>query len=156
MYMAKVESFSLDHNRVLAPYVRLAGTEEHPAGAVVQKYDLRFIQPNQGAIPTGAMHTLEHLLAINIRDEIEGVIDISPMGCRTGFYLIVWDEHPIEEIVTGLVIVLSKVEFYEDIPAMTAKECGNYRDHSLIGAKEYARLVLEQGISKDPFERIVD
>lgn len=61
--MAKVESFELDHTIVKAPYVRLAGTEKNEKGSTIQKYDLRFLQPNQEALPTSAVHTLEHLLA---------------------------------------------------------------------------------------------
>ena len=153
--MAKVESFSLDHNKVKSPYVRMAGMETNQ-GVVIQKFDLRFLQPNQDALPTAALHTLEHLLAVNLRDYIEGVIDLSPMGCRTGFYLIVWGEHSTEEIRDALKTVLEKHVIDTDyVPAVSAKECGNYRDHSLFAAQEYAKQVLAQGISSDPFERLV-
>ena len=146
IYMAKVESFSLDHNKVKAPYVRMAGMETNQ-GVVIQKFDLRFLQPNQDAL---------HLLAVNLRDYIEGVIDLSPMGCRTGFYLIVWGEHSTEEIRDALKTVLEKHVIGTDyVPAVSAKECGNYRDHSLFAAQEYAKQVLAQGISSDPFERLV-
>ena len=155
IYMAKVESFSLDHNKVKAPYVRMAGMETNQ-GVVIQKFDLRFLQPNQDALPTAALHTLEHLLAVNLRDYIEGVIDLSPMGCRTGFYLIVWGEHSTAEIRDALKTVLEKHVIDTDyVPAVSAKECGNYRDHSLFAAQEYAKQVLAQGISSDPFERFV-
>lgn len=151
--MAKVESFSLDHNQVKAPYVRMAGLETNE-GVTIQKFDLRFLQPNHDALPTAALHTLEHLLAVNLRDYINGVIDLSPMGCRTGFYLIVWGEHSTEEIRDALKTVLEKHVLGTDfVPAVSAKECGNYRDHSLFAAKEYAKQVLDQGISSDPFER---
>ncbi|WP_108032080.1 S-ribosylhomocysteine lyase [Trichococcus patagoniensis] len=153
--MAKVESFELDHDLVKAPYVRQAGYEVHETGAIVTKFDLRFVQPNQDALPTGAMHTLEHLLAINIRDYVDGVIDLSPMGCRTGFYMICWGEHTPEEIAVALEKVLQIVLETTVVPATTAKECGNYRDHSLFGAKEYAKQVLAAGISRDPFTRTV-
>ena len=143
--MARVESFELDHNTVKAPYVRLAGTEQN-GDALVEKYDLRFLQPNKDALPTGALHTLEHLLAVNMRDELKGIIDISPMGCRTG---------SPQEIRDALVNVLNKVINTEVVPAVSAKECGNYKDHSLFAAKEYAKIVLDQGISLDPFERIL-
>ena len=152
--MARVESFELDHNTVQAPYVRLAGTEQN-GDALVEKYDLRFLQPNKDALPTGALHTLEHLLAVNMRDELKGIIDISPMGCRTGFYMIMWDQHSPQEIRDALVNVLNKVINTEVVPAVSAKECGNYKDHSLFAAKEYAKIVLDQGISLDPFERIL-
>ena len=83
----KVESFELDHRKVEAPYVREAGEITTPSGDIIKKYDLRLMQPNQGVIPTAAIHTLEHLLAGFMREKIDNVIDISPMGCRTGFYL---------------------------------------------------------------------
>jgi len=151
--MPVVESFTLDHNKVIAPYVRIAGTERHRLGSVVQKYDLRFLQPNVSAIPTAALHTLEHLLAFGLREELDGVIDISPMGCRTGFYLILWDEREPKAIATALTRVLERVVDATDVPAVSALECGNYRDHSLFSAKEYARQVLEAGISTDAFSR---
>lgn len=153
--MTKIESFQLDHTMVKAPYVRVAGVEHSEKGATVQKFDLRLIQPNADAISTAALHTLEHFLATFLREKIKDLIDISPMGCRTGFYLIVWNEHSVEEIAQALKYSLEKVLEQTEIPAVTAKECGNYKDHSLFSAKEYAKLVLEQGISKDPFTRII-
>ncbi|RLK64164.1 S-ribosylhomocysteine lyase [Atopobacter sp. AH10] len=154
--MAKVESFSLNHLKVKAPYVRIAGNEENADGAKIRKFDLRLIQPNQGAIPTAALHSLEHLLAVNIRDYLDGVIDISPMGCRTGFYLICWGQPSVREVRDALVKVLELALDAERVEATDARSCGNYRDHSLFGAKEYARDILKQGISLDPFERIFD
>lgn len=151
--MAEVESFQLDHNKVIAPYVRSAGKERQD-NAVIEKFDLRFLQPNKDALPTAALHTLEHLLATYMRDELTGIIDISPMGCRTGFYMIMWGEHSTAEIQAALTNTLKKVVTTEVVPAVSALECGNYRDHSLFSAKEYAKQVLEQQISLDPFERI--
>lgn len=153
--MARVESFDLDHNLVKAPYVRIAGVEHDEKGSTIQKIDLRFLQPNTDAFPTGAVHTLEHLLATYLRDHLEGVIDVSPMGCRTGFYCIKWNESSTEEIAQALENTLHDVLNTEVVPAVTAKECGNYRDHSLFSAKEYVEQVLKQGISRDPFERVL-
>lgn len=149
--MEKVESFQLDHTKVKAPYVRLSGTEQSEKGSKIQKYDLRFLQPNEDAMPTAAIHTLEHLLATYLRDELKGIIDISPMGCRTGFYMIIWDEHEPKDIATALTKVLEKVIITEHVPAVSALECGNYKDHSLFSAREYAKLVVESGLSDDPF-----
>lgn len=154
--MARVESFELDHNIVKAPYVRVAGLEQDDKGSTIQKIDLRFLQPNVDALPTGAVHTLEHLLATYLRDHLEGIIDVSPMGCRTGFYCIKWNESTPEEIAVALEKTLKDVLETEIIPAVTAKECGNYRDHSLYAAKVYVEQVLEQGISRDPFERVLN
>ncbi|MBQ5491923.1 MAG: S-ribosylhomocysteine lyase, partial [Treponema sp.] len=89
-----VDSFNLDHTKVTAPFVRRAAKKEGEKGDVVSKYDIRFCQPNKEFMSTGAMHTLEHLVAEYIRDELPGiVIDFSPMGCRTGFYFTVWGDH---------------------------------------------------------------
>ena len=154
--MAKVESFTLDHTKVKAPYVRLITVEEGPKGDKISNYDLRLVQPNENAIPTGGLHTIEHLLASLLRDRLDGVIDCSPFGCQTGFHLIVWGEHSTEEIRDALKTVLEKHVIGTDyVPAVSAKECGNYRDHSLFAAQEYAKQVLAQGISSDPFERLV-
>lgn len=153
--MARVESFDLDHTIVKAPYVRIAGVENDEKGSTIQKIDLRFLQPNEDAFPTAVVHTLEHLLATYLRDHLEGVIDVSPMGCRTGFYCIKWNESTPEEIAKALEKTLADVLATEEVPAVTAKECGNYRDHSLFSAKEYVREVLEKGISRDPFERVL-
>lgn len=152
--LAEVESFLLDHTKVKAPYVRLSGTEQHDKGGLLQKYDLRLLQPNEDALPTSAVHTLEHLLATYMRDELSGVIDISPMGCRTGFYMIIWDEHEPKDIAIALTKVLQKVITTEHIPAVSSLKCGNYRDHSLFSAQEYAKQVLAAGISDDAFTRI--
>lgn len=138
----EVESFQLDHTEVNAPYVRQAGRIDTPKGDIIQKYDLRLQQPNEGVIPTGPMHTLEHLLAGYMRERVDNVVDISPMGCRTGFYLIVVGEPTINEVETALIDSLQEILETEEVPATTAKECGNYRDHSLFGAKKYATEIL--------------
>lgn len=106
--MAKVESFTLDHTKVKAPYVRLITVEEGPKGDKISNYDLRLVQPNKNAIPTGGLHTIEHLLASLLRDRIDGVIDCSPFGCRTGFHLIVWGEHSTTEVAKALKSSLKK------------------------------------------------
>ena len=150
-----VDSFNLDHTKVTAPYVRLAARKVGKKGDVVSKYDIRFTQPNQEFMSTGAIHTLEHLIAEYIRDEMEGVIDLSPMGCRTGFYFTIWGELSEEEVANHLLNVLKKVAAWDkEIPATTAQECGNYRDHDLEGAKHYAKLWCD-GIEKKGWNAFV-
>lgn len=139
-----VESFTMDHTLVKAPFVRKCGLLTGPNGDKVSKFDLRFMQPNEAAIPTAALHALEHLLAGFMREEVADVIDLSPMGCRTGFYFIVWGDVLPETIYKALKNALHKVINATEIPAANAIQCGNYRDLSLHGAKEYAKLVLEK------------
>ncbi len=139
-----VESFTMDHTKVSAPFVRKCGTITTPKGDIITKFDLRFTQPNVHVMPTGALHALEHLLAGFIREELDDVIDISPMGCRTGFYLILVGGVTEKEVAAALVNALEKVIGAEEIPAANPVQCGNYRDMSLFGAKEYAKEVLEK------------
>ena len=100
--MAEVESFTLDHTAVKAPYVRLITVEEGPKGDQISNFDLRLVQPNENAIPTAGLHTIEHMLAGYLRDHMDGVIDCSPFGCRTGFHLIMWGEHDTVEVAKAL------------------------------------------------------
>ena len=89
-----VESFQLDHTKVKAPYVRYIDTQTGPNGDVISNYDLRLVQPNENAIPTGGLHTIEHTIAVLLRERIDGYIDCSPFGCRTGFHLLTWVSIP--------------------------------------------------------------
>ena len=73
--MAEVESFALDHTAVKAPYVRLIAVDHGPKGDAISNFDLRFVQPNENAIPTGGLHTIEHLMASLLRDRMDGVSD---------------------------------------------------------------------------------
>lgn len=139
-----VESFTMDHTKVEAPFVRKCGLIETPKGDIITKFDLRFTQPNKEAMPTGTVHAIEHLLAGFVREEIDDVIDISPMGCRTGFYLILVGEREEAEIADVLIKALEKVMTAQEIPALNPIQCGNYRDMSLFGAKEYTRDVLKK------------
>lgn len=134
-----VDSFNLDHTKVSAPFVRLAGKKTGQKGDVVTKFDIRFTQPNKAFMTTGTMHTLEHLVAEYIRDEMEGVIDFSPMGCRTGFYFTLFGDVDEIYVAEHMLNVLKKVAVWDKpVPATTEKECGNYKDHDLVGAKQAA------------------
>ena len=155
--MADVESFTLDHTAVLAPYVRLIGTESGPRGDVISNFDLRLVQPNEQEISTAGLHTIEHLLASLVRDRIEGLIDISPFGCRTGFHVIMWGEPAVADLVeaiTGSLRAIAEDVQWDDVPGTDAFSCGNYRDHSLHSAREWSKVVLDKGISSDAFARV--
>lgn len=153
-----VESFELDHNIVKAPYVRLISEESGPVGDVITNFDIRLVQPNMNAMDTAGLHTIEHTLAKLIRQRIDGMIDCSPFGCRTGFHMIMWGKHSSTDIAKVIKSCLEEIAndlTWEDIPGTTMESCGNYKDHSLHSAKEWAKLILEQGISDSAFERHV-
>lgn len=156
--MAKVESFELDHTKVKAPYVRLITVETGNKGDKISNFDLRLVQPNENAIPTAGLHTIEHLLAGLLRDRMDGIIDCSPFGCRTGFHLIAWGEPTTTEVakaLKGALEEIANVTKWEDVPGTDIYSCGNYRDHSLFSAKEWVKKILDDGISNQPFERNV-
>ncbi|STQ09729.1 S-ribosylhomocysteinase [Enterobacter cloacae] len=89
--MPLLDSFTVDHTRMEAPAVRVAKTMNTPHGDTITVFDLRFCVPNKEVMPEKGIHTLEHLFAGFMRDHLNGngveIIDISPMGCRTGFYM---------------------------------------------------------------------
>jgi S-ribosylhomocysteine lyase len=147
----RVASFDLDHTRVRAPYVRFAGSSEGPRGDVVTKWDLRLVQPNRGEIATAPLHTIEHLLAGYLRDALEDqpvqLVDASPMGCRTGFYLVVLGEPRPDTMLAAAREALAAVAAHEgEIPGCSPERCGNWRDHSLHGAKAWAQEILDAGL----------
>lgn len=149
--MANVESFDLDHTRVHAPYVRLAGLKRTPRGDAISKYDLRLLQPNEAAIEAAAMHTLEHLMAGYLRDHLADVVDVSPMGCRTGLYMAVVGEPDEAGVLQAFEASLRDVAGHDrPIPGVSELECGNYRDHDLDLARHYARQALEGELKVQP------
>ena len=139
-----VESFDLDHTKVVAPYVRLAGKKVGVHGDVVVKYDIRFKQPNKAHMEMPALHSLEHLMADRIRNHADYVIDLSPMGCQTGFYLAVINHENYDEILQVLEKTLQDVLVAESVPACNEVQCGWAASHSLEGAQSLAREFLEK------------
>ncbi|MDX8367431.1 S-ribosylhomocysteine lyase [Cytobacillus sp. IB215665] len=147
--MPSVESFELDHCIVKAPFVRHCGVHKVGSDGVVNKFDIRFCQPNKQAMNPDAIHTLEHLLAFNIRKYAErynhfDIIDVSPMGCQTGFYLVVSGEPSVSEIIDLLEDTFKEAVEITEIPAANEKQCGQAKLHDLEGAKRLMRFWLEQ------------
>lgn len=137
--MPSVESFELDHTKVVAPYVRHCGVHKVGSDGVVNKYDIRFCQPNKEALAPPTIHTLEHLLAIYIREHAEqyphfNIIDVSPMGCQTGFYLIVSGSPTIDEVLHVLEETMKEGLAVTVVPAATELQCGQAKLHDLEGA----------------------
>lgn len=150
-----IESFTLDHDKVIAPYVRTIDQSVGPKGDVISNFDVRLTQPNEEFIDTDAMHTLEHLFAKYLRPPLEGYIDCSPYGCRTGFHLFVWGELSATEAAQAVKHALEQIvdTTIDQVPGLARKECGNYRDHNLEKAIAWAKRVLGQGVSDNAFER---
>lgn len=137
-----VESFNLDHRSVRAPYVRLADRKVLPAGDVVVKYDVRFAQPNVAHLEMPTIHSLEHLFAEHSRNHSDRVLDFSPMGCQTGFYLMLQGDWPIEDVFGLIEATLTDVVAATEVPAANEIQCGWGANHTLAGAQEAARTFL--------------
>ncbi|QYA39887.1 S-ribosylhomocysteine lyase [Macrococcoides caseolyticum] len=139
-----VESFNLDHTIVDAPFVRLAGIKEGINGDVIHKYDIRFKQPNKEHMEMPALHSLEHLMAENIRNHTDKVVDISPMGCQTGFYVSLINHDNYEDVLVILEKTLNDVLAADEVPACNEVQCGWAASHSLEGAKAIAQEMLSK------------
>ena len=139
--MKKIASFTIDHT------ILPCGMYTSRVDGDIVTYDIRCRKPNvEEVMDNASIHTVEHLFATFVRNSplSDGVIYFGPMGCRTGGYFLVRGT----DISPEQAIDLTKQAFdfiasYDDeIPGVSAKECGNYRDHSLEGAKaEAARMV---------------
>lgn len=137
-----VESFNLDHTKVAAPYLRVADRKTLPAGDVIVKFDVRFAQPNVDHLEMPVIHSIEHLFAEKSRDHSSRVLDFSPMGCQTGFYLILEGEHTTEEVADLVEATLTDVLDADEVPAANTVQCGWGASHTLDGAKAAVRAFL--------------
>jgi len=137
-----VESFNLDHRTVVAPYVRLADSKSLPAGDVIEKYDVRFTQPNVAHLEMPTVHSLEHLFAEHSRNHTSRVIDFSPMGCQTGFYLTLAGQWEYDDVLDLVEATLRDVLDATEVPAANEVQCGWGANHTLAGAQDAAREFL--------------
>ncbi|WP_299275142.1 S-ribosylhomocysteine lyase [uncultured Georgenia sp.] len=151
MEKMNVESFNLDHRAVKAPYVRVADTKALPGGDVLTKFDIRFCQPNVEHLEMPVVHSLEHLMAEHMRNHSDAVIDISPMGCQTGFYALLLDTDQ-EAFLPLLETTLRDVLAAEEVPAANEVQCGWGASHDLSGAQEAARAFLDK---RDEWEQVL-
>ncbi|MBR1456277.1 MAG: S-ribosylhomocysteine lyase [Oscillospiraceae bacterium] len=139
--MEKIASFSINHDKLKkGMYVsRIDGD--------VVTYDIRMKVPNAGDyLPNGAMHTFEHLFATYARNSALGgsVLYFGPMGCRTGFYLLLRDSVTREEAISLTQDAMRFIAAFEgEIPGSRREECGNYKEHDLPGARAVAADMLE-------------
>lgn len=147
-----VESFNLDHRAVAAPFIRVADVKHLPHGDVLTKYDIRFCQPNREHLEMPAIHSIEHSFAEYARNHSDAVVDFSPMGCQTGFYLIL----AAQPDVSGTVELVART--FEDIlgategPAANEVQCGWGANHSLADAQSAVKAMLA---ARDQWEQVM-
>ncbi|MCL1043145.1 S-ribosylhomocysteine lyase [Shewanella marisflavi] len=152
--MPLLDSFTVDHTRMNAPAVRVAKTMATPKGDTITVFDLRFCAPNKDILSERGIHTLEHLFAGFMRDHLNSdsveIIDISPMGCRTGFYMSLIGtpkEAEVAECWLAAMEDVLKVKQQSEIPELNEYQCGTYEMHSLEQAKDIAKNIIAAGVN---------
>jgi len=151
--MPLLDSFTVDHTIMPAPAVRRAKGMKTPSGDAITVFDLRFYKPNKKKMDGKGIHTLEHLFAGFMREHLNSkdveIIDISPMGCRTGFYMSLLgtpSEKSVAKAWKESMQDVLKVKSKKDIPELNVYQCGSYKMHSLKNAKKIAKDILSHKI----------
>lgn len=151
--MPLLDSFCVDHVKMPAPAVRVAKNMKTPKGDDITVFDLRFCKPNQAILPERGIHTLEHLFAGYMRQHLNGegveIIDISPMGCRTGFYMSLIGTPEAQNVARAWEASMRdilEVKSEKDIPELNVYQCGTYKMHSLEEAHSIAKTILDAGV----------
>ena len=151
--MPLLDSFKVDHTKMFAPAVRVAKTMSSKNNDTITVFDIRICKPNVDKMTSKGIHTLEHLFAGFIRDHLNSdeveIIDCSPMGCRTGFYMSCLGAPSAKKVARATLKAMKdvlKVKSKKDIPELNIYQCGTYKMHSLKDAKKTAQYVVDNGV----------
>ena len=151
--MDNIKSFELDHDAMTPGFYCLGEANG------VYTYDMRFKYPNKGDyISYSALHSIEHLFAVVIRNsEIKDkVVYFGPMGCRTGFYLLLAGDYESKDIIPLMVEMWEFIrDFSGEVPGACARDCGNYLDMNLPMANWLAKRYLDEVLYGIREERLV-
>jgi len=138
--MKMIQSFSVDHTRIVPGIFR--SREDFVGNSMVTTYDIRLKRPNrEPVIDTAAMHSLEHIIATYLRNDPDWKNEIiywGPMGCLTGFYLILKGSRSPQEIYELVLAAFKSVKVADTVPGASPMNCGHYLMHNLNMAKWYA------------------
>ncbi len=156
--MEKITSFTIDHLKLL-PGVYVS-RKDKVGESVVTTFDIRMTRPNyEPVMNTAEVHAIEHLAATFLRNHEpikDKVLYFGPMGCRTGFYLLLGGDYDSTDIVPLMRELFNFIASYEgEIPGACAKDCGNYLDMNLSMAKYWAKRYLEEVLDNIDESRLV-
>ncbi|MBE5927363.1 MAG: S-ribosylhomocysteine lyase [Lachnospiraceae bacterium] len=156
--MEKIASFTIDHTRLL-PGIYVS-RKDIVNNSTVTTFDLRMTRPNfEPVMNTAEIHTIEHIGATYLRNHPEyadKTVYFGPMGCRTGFYLILagdYESKDIVNLITDMYTFISKFE--GEIPGASARDCGNYLDLNLPMAKFIAKKYLDNVLTNITDEHLI-
>lgn len=155
--MKKIASFTVNHLTLL-PGVYVS-RKDHIGAETVTTFDIRMTRPNfEPVMNTAEVHTIEHLGATFLRNHKEyeeKVVYFGPMGCRTGFYLILAGDYESKDIVELLKEMFVFIrDFKDEVPGAAAKDCGNYLDMNLPMANYLAKKYYEEVLCNITEERL--
>lgn len=156
--MEKIASFTIDHIK-LQPGIYVS-RKDHVGQEVITTFDIRMTSPNEEPVMnTAEVHTIEHLAATFLRNHREfgsKIIYFGPMGCRTGFYLLLSGDYESSDIVGLLKEMFVFIrDFSDEVPGASPKDCGNYLDMNLGMANYLAKKYLDQVLSHIGPDRLV-
>ena len=156
--MKKITSFTIDHIKLI-PGVYVSRKDTVGVESITT-FDIRMTSPNdEPVMNTAEMHTIEHLAATFLRNHKEfgpKIIYFGPMGCRTGFYLLLAGDYESKDIIDLLREMFVFIADYEgDVPGASAKDCGNYLYMNLPMAKYLAKKYLDEVLENISVERLI-
>ncbi len=156
--MEKITSFTIDHLRML-PGIYVS-RKDYVGNEVITTFDIRVTRPNfEPVLNTAEVHTIEHLAATflrNPKDYKDKCVYFGPMGCRTGFYMILAGDYTskdVLELVREMFVFIR--DFEGDVPGASAKDCGNYLDMNLNMAKYVADRYIKEALENITDERLI-
>lgn len=156
--MEKIASFTIDHLKLLPGlYV---SRKDFVGEEVITTFDIRMTRPNfEPVMNTAEVHTIEHLAATFLRNHpvyAEKIVYFGPMGCRTGFYLILAGDYESKDIVPLMIELYTfMAEFKDEVPGACAKDCGNYLDMNLNMANYLSKKYLDEVLLKIDDTRLI-
>lgn len=156
--MEKIASFTIDHTKLL-PGVYVS-RKDNVNGNIITTFDLRVTRPNyEPVMNTAEIHTIEHLAATFLRNHKEygeKIVYFGPMGCRTGFYLILAGDYKSSDIVDLMIELFGFMsEFDDEVPGASARDCGNYLDMNLPMARYISKKYLDEVLLDITDDRLV-
>lgn len=145
--MEKITSFTIDHIK-LQPGIYVS-RKDPVGGSIVTTFDLRMTSPNEEPVMnTAEVHTIEHLGATYLRNDPQykdKTVYFGPMGCRTGFYLLLAGDYESKDIVELITKMFEFIrDFKDEVPGASPKDCGNYLDMNLGMANYLAKKYLDE------------
>lgn len=156
--MEKIASFTIDHIK-LQPGIYVS-RKDHVGNEVITTFDIRMTSPNEEPVMnTAEVHTIEHLAATFLRNHKEfgsRIIYFGPMGCRTGFYLLLAGDYESSDIVELLKDMFVFIrDFKDEVPGASPKDCGNYLDMNLGMANYLAKKYLDEVLNHIGPDRLI-